>query len=138
MSNVMMPGGKVGNKIAIGSYTGNGKYGDADACKLSFDFTPKLVVVVGRGYYNSSSEWIAIPFLLVMPRPSDAPVKKITYTSWTVGDSSFLNKNDPHAAAQAYYIIAEWGEKNVVWYGYSGSDMQGNYKGFQYDYIALG
>ena len=39
-------------KIATGSYTGTNTYGSSNKNTLAFDFTPKLVFVVGDTYYS--------------------------------------------------------------------------------------
>ena len=44
-------------KIQSGSYTGNGLYGESNKITLTFNFTPKLVILTGKGrvYRNSST-----------------------------------------------------------------------------------
>jgi len=47
-----------GAQIATGSYTGTGTYGSANPCSLTFDFTPKMVIITGKnsGLYVTSEQ----------------------------------------------------------------------------------
>ncbi|WP_298020986.1 hypothetical protein, partial [uncultured Dysosmobacter sp.] len=46
-------------KIQTGSYVGTGTYGESNPCSLTFDFSPKLVIIQNKAKagttYNSTS-----------------------------------------------------------------------------------
>lgn len=55
-------GSNVGTRIETGSYVGTGTYGASNPCSLTFDFTPKYIVISGSSNYNGSliSIWIGV------------------------------------------------------------------------------
>lgn len=99
-------------KIAIGTYTGTGKYGSSNACSLSFDFTPKFLLVWGKlyGYFCMGIK----------------------------GQSMTTFMYDSVYEFQAIAMTTTWGTNKVSWYYSSGHSSQMNRDDETYSYIAIG
>ena len=104
--------------IQTGTYTGKGVFGESNPNSLTFNFTPKLVIISG----NSTKE--------------------------TVGSLIFVRNSTLaegfHVKGQYQRNVLSWGENTVSWYsqalgGYTSSaDFQANASGIRYYYIAIG
>ena len=106
-----------GVKIEVGSYVGTGTYGSSNPNSLTFEFEPRLVVIVGAMYSDGT-----YVYTLTLVNP-------LTVASAHVGSG---NKTG---------CLVTWSGKSVSWYnnGSSGQDgNQLNYSGKTYCYVALG
>lgn len=56
-------GSKVGPRIETGSYVGTGTYGPSNPCSLTFDFTPKIVLMHMRGTHAYSDSTHCMVFV---------------------------------------------------------------------------
>jgi hypothetical protein len=113
--------GAAGNcRIVGGSYEGGGVYGVQNPNTLTFDFPPKLLIVIAPA--QSSSPW-----LLVAARGTTQ-----VHTSTGSTDNCYDRIN------------LLWDENTVTYYadtqtsGYDGTTVQFNKMGYTYHYIALG
>ena len=108
--------GRLGQKaqLATGSYTGTGTYGTSTPNSLTFDFTPKYVVVAKSGantFYSSNPIlWWVTP---------DATVSAST------GNNS-------------YAASASLSGNTLSWYNASGASYQLNTSNAVYQYVAIG
>ena len=112
-----------GTKIKIGSYKGAGTAGSANPNSLSFDFEPKLVIVVyGDATNNSEHDY----YQLIMVRGAAKAQYRMS--------EGMSFSNVPNTLT--------WGERSVSWaFTNSGSSYaawQFNASGKQYNYIAFG
>ncbi len=114
-------------KLAMGSYAGNGTYGEDNPCSLSFDFTPVLVIVQ-KAFKNIVLAPTSLRAILI--RPSTKPGVDM------YAGASQTNTMD---------IDVVWSDKGVKWW----MDMSGtntihapnwqlNTKDEIYHYIAIG
>lgn len=108
-------------KIQTGSYVGTGTYGSSNPCSLTFDFVPRMVVVVGcfvRSYEVTQSETI------VMVNDSN-------------GCSGFVSP--PNTATYLQQNIT-WSGTSVSWYNTSSVIAQLNAPEHspKYFYVAIG
>lgn len=97
-----------GVKLATGSYVGTGTYGNDNPCKLTFDFTPQIVVISkanGRG-----------AFLVLF--------RLIPYY--------------PMMGSNTYAVGVSWGDDYVEWQSTSAVEDQLNVSGTTYYYFAIG
>lgn len=106
-----------GTKFAAGSYTGTNQYGSAHPNTLTFDFTPKALIL----FNGNANSYIKAPMMLVAP----AETQYFVYNGTGGG----------------YEIKVTWGEKSVSWYGTNSSagaqaQMNSNYG--TYFYLAIG
>lgn len=111
--------------IAAGSYTGTGTYGSANKKTLTFDFSPKIVIVNMSGYSTSSGNSAYLCQLIAIRGMTQAT----TYNS---------NNYDNTYGAGADIT---WGENSISWYcsGSSyGEQGQLNISGNKYYYVAFG
>lgn len=109
-----------GVKCTTGSYTGNGKYGSSNPNSLTFDFEPKLVVVMG------DTRWAL--FLHKSPR-------------------SLGRDNDPVSYDRLIQTVT-WSGNTLSWYASTmnsdsgpytvGEETQLNLDGVKYYYLAIG
>jgi len=105
-------------KMAAGTYTGAGVYGPGEeATKLSFDFSPQLVVVVpdsGLNLYGA----------LVLVR----------------GQSAFNGTGFLDSSNYGLGLAVNWGGKSVSWYCESGGSAEKQFNGGNtvYRYFAIG
>lgn len=102
-------------KIAIGSYVGTGTYSSANANSLTFDFVPKLVIIVADARTN-------FPGTVFINGQSQ---------SESIGHNYISN----------YEFTVGWSGNTVTWYTTNsnyGAEAQLNKSGVTYRYIALG
>ena len=105
-------GGKV-CRITTGSYTGNGKTGEANKRTISVDFTPVLVAVTCEKDISGSYNYV--------------PILLIRGCSIAIGNG-IVNGNGP---------TVSWANKSVTWY--AGHDMtMMNFKDWTYQYVVIG
>lgn len=103
-----------GAQIATGSYTGTGTYGSANPCSLTFDFTPKILIIVDS---NGRLPGYAITGFF--------GIAGITYVYTQASGSSY----DTHC-------IVTWGS-TVTWYSPDSAQGQLN-QNTTYRYVAIG
>lgn len=132
-------------RIETGSYVGTGGYGEGAARKLTFNFTPKLVIVMpgtgGSDYFNPYGT-IGMIQEIVFPMVLVRGVTKMTnHGNWAAGYNTSTSSMEQ---------TIEWGENYVQWYSqykytYAGETMyagsaavQRNISGVTYHYIAFG
>lgn len=110
--------GKGNCRIAYGTYTGKGTYGEGNANKLTFDFEPKIVIIqhangaTGESTSSSASDYI----MLTLVKPQKEFYK--------------MNGN------ATVYIT--WTGNSVSWVSYNTAAMQMNLSNTTYLYLALG
>lgn len=105
-------GGRV-CRITTGSYTGNGKTGEANKLTVSVDFTPVLVAVTCEKDISGSYDYV--------------PILLIRGCNLAVGNGITNGSN----------ATVSWGTKSVSWY--AGHDMTAlNYKDWTYQYVVIG
>lgn len=106
-------GGRV-CRITTGSYTGNGKTGEANKRTISVDFTPVLVAVVSEG--DITGNYGYTPMLLLRG------CAKAARNSFTGSGST---------------PTVSWNTKSVAWY--ADHDMTAlNFSGWTYQYVVIG
>lgn len=108
-------------KIAYGTYTGDGQYGSAHPNTLTFDFAPKLLVML----YNDTTI-IGEPYVL------RGGIIMAAVGGWIAPTAS---KNDP---ADFYAVVSQVSGNTVSWYSATGADKQSNISGVTYHYVAIG
>ncbi len=101
-----------GLRVAVGSYTGVGAYGDDNPNVLAFDFKPLLVFLDTGSSDNYSSQ----PLYYILTRPS------------AQYQLPGLNKKG----------TVVWADAGVSWYSESTDESQFNVSGKEYHYIAIG
>lgn len=105
-------------RIQAGSYVGTGTYGADNPCTLTFDFSPKVVIINAEDpYYNV----FLAPIL----------IKGLTYIYYI---TSYYTAND---AIKHESLHPTWGNNFVNWYGRS-ETSQMNWNNITYNYIAIG
>ena len=105
-------GGRV-CRITTGSYTGNGKTGEANKLTVSVDFTPVLVAVTCEKDISGSYDYV--------------PILLIRGCNLAVGNGITNGSN----------ATVSWGTKSVTWY--AGHDMTMlNFKDWTYHYVVIG
>jgi len=107
--------------VQTGSYVGTGTYGEENPNILTFDFTPKLVIVsqvmlIDRGNYYAQT---CTRFVAVYG--TEICFSDFEYTKY----------------AQPANLNLAWGSNTLNWYSTS-ADAQGNVENFTYHYIAIG
>lgn len=113
-------------KIATGSYTGTGKSGSSNKNKLTFDFKPKFVIILGAKYFsNMPAHYFG---LAVLAQGLTGGFGSFGY-SYTDKLSESFN---------AYGVVVSWSGNTVSWYNYSNANAQLNASGATYNYIAIG
>lgn len=111
-------GSKVGPRIETGSYVGTGTYGPKNPCSLTFDFTPKIVLMHLRGDSASSVSTHCMVFV------------------WNITNDFYIgNAGDSHNSVTYY-------ENTMSWYNTTGNLAnalaQLNTSGATYWYTAIG
>lgn len=104
------------SRIGTGSYTGTGATKEANAVSLTFGFKPKMLWIFSsdRGY------WYSIPVF--------------SLTSNYKSQAYFYNNNQ-----WSYDVYAKCVDNTVSFYcGTNSVDLQANYSGAVYNYIAIG
>lgn len=108
-------------RVQTGTYVGTGTYGADDPNTLTFDFTPKLVIISeATRIQNGSVISQYITRLIAVHGTSVCPT-----------DGEYL-ASKPIATA---YLT--WGKQSLSWYSDSAT-AQGNYEDITYHYIAIG
>lgn len=128
-------------KVATGSYVGTGTYGKDNPCTLTFDFTPKFVMVyepdmgVLTGYYY---EWLT-------EDGSDSSFNNYSNTLIAAYGAMYAQRySRMHHRYSTDEVVSDyftWGENTFSWYsgGYStDATVQLNYGGKTYYYLAIG
>ena len=100
-------------QIAVGTYTGTGAYGQSNANSLTFDFTPKAVLICKQDIYNAGNAYM----LLVSGQSRTAQ-----FNSTGGGDCSYCN----------------WSGNTLSWYSTYKAASQLNEDGVSYCYVAWG
>ena len=95
-------------KLAVGTYTGTGKYGTTNKSKLTFPFKPSLVLI----FHPADSNYQAV----CLPG-SD-------------GNTRPFGANTP-------YLYATWSGNTVSWYSTDADNYQFNSKNAVYCYLAV-
>lgn len=109
---------KDGTKIATGSYTGTGTYGESNPNSLTFEFEPKLVSIIGE--FNGTGSSTAT---FVVPKSSKEVCGFVTLGSSSPGVGRFLIQSNG---------------KTISWYSRDGSEKQMNSSNTTYRYVVLG
>lgn len=110
-------------QIETGTYVGDGTSGSSNKNVLNFSFEPKLVIIQGKSFVNSSSEY---PMLGVYVWGN--------YYMWVVGASST-------SVGGGGQVVASTSENKLSWYAKSTSSAaqyQLNYSNVTYQYFAIG
>ena len=105
--------------IYAGSYVGTGTYGSSNPNVLTFDFTPKLLIMngyVATGIYNDNFSRY--------------------YKLYAVRGSEYCHYWYSSNGADTMYLI--WGENSVSWYNKGSFKAQLNDKGHTYHYVVIG
>ena len=101
-------------RIATGSYTGNGTYGESNPTKISCDFYPVIVIIA---YETTASELSSCKFYSVHY------LRGMSYGA-TVAPSTTM-------------AALTWTNQSVSFYS-SSAGNQANYNGYTYHYFILG
>ena len=100
-----------GVRIETGTYTGTGTYNAVNKSSLTFDFAPKLVVILSSRQTT-----------FFMMQGSE------------IGNCYFGNSGN----VTCRNINVIWSGNTVSWYSNDGDHWQSNSQGFKYYYIAIG
>lgn len=100
-------------RIVTGSYVGTGAYGQSNANSLTFDFTPKAVLICKQDIYNAGNAYM---FLV------SGQSRTAQFNSTGGGDCSYCN----------------WSGNTVSWYSTYKAASQLNEDGVSYCYVAWG
>ena len=108
--------------IAYGAYTGNGTFGSGNPKTLTFDFTPRLVIVTGCADGVGDYPWLygapkGRAYSEVMASETE------DYTTYSWGD---------------VYVDLTWGSNSVSWYNAESAEKQLNARNCVYYYFAVG
>ena len=104
------------SKLQTGSYTGTGTYGQSHPCSLTFNFVPKLVLIILDGHINS--QYLNIP--------------SIAFYGQTTGLSM---DNEPGTGWRTCTMT--WNNKRLSWYA-EDQDIQRNREKKKYYWAAFG
>lgn len=111
-------------QMATGSYVGAVQYGASNPNKLTFEFAPKLVVIVpgyttGKGFNER---------LLVLPYGAD-------YVATAFGGTSGSSvEKPPHSKV---VDVSGWGSKTISWYSTNSASAQMNESACTYYWAAF-
>lgn len=116
-------GSNVGTRIKTGSYVGTGTYGPSNPCSLTFDFTPKYIVICGSSNYSGSliSIWIGVHGCNLQAGNGNSAT--ICTTTWLDNGISWYNTSSAFDQANGVGM---------------GNDETPNGILFTYRYIAIG
>lgn len=106
-------------KMKVGTYTGTGTYGASNPTKITVNFTPKVLFVVGS--YGTSN---GIHFV-----QADTGITPIYYTA---------NMTLFRTASGSANGHITWAANSISWYHESIADRQQNEKSKKYFYVVLG
>ena len=101
------------SRVVTGTYTGTGAYGQSNANSLTFDFTPKAVLICKQDIYNAGNAYM---FLV------SGQSRTAQFNSTGGGDCSYCN----------------WSGNIVSWYSTYKAASQLNEDGVSYCYVAWG
>ena len=107
-------------RIQAGSYTGTGTYGTDNPNTLTFDFTPKLVIInqYSGDTDNGGGGWTR---LIAVHGTTKC------YSEWST-----------HGQSSPAFINLTWSEHSLSWCCGADAQRQGNVAGITYHYIAIG
>lgn len=114
-------------KVKTGTYTGTGKSGSANKNKITFPFTPKILIV----YEKESSVSYEAPRTFIAMYG-----QKITFSTLTGSDGNTGQNN-----TYGYNLYLTWSSTQVTWYFNNASGYhyaQLNESGRTYNYILIG
>lgn len=97
-------------RMTLGSYIGTGEYGPEHPNTLTFDFTPRLLLILGEGHGGS--------FLL-------------TY-------SAITTYAPPTATSDSWELEFQWTDNSISWYSEERPGTQRNAEGVAYTYLVIG
>ena len=115
--------GLPGVQIATGSYVGTGKYGADNPNSLTFNFSPKAIIIIpssNNGWRNDGNLGV---FVYGAQYPS------MSFDGTGQGGSSVVN---------GVNTVTGWGSNTIRWNNNQYSNRQLNYSGYTYFYIAFG
>ena len=102
-------------KIATGSYVGTGSYGANNPNTLTFDFTPKLVLLYCNSMYSRG--------IVALVR----------------GEAKYVSR---FGSQNCTTLHLSWTDNSVSWYSDDGANQQFNYDdgadNYRYVYVAIG
>lgn len=128
---IAIPAGQIkdGVKIATGSYTGTGTYGESNPNSLTFAFEPKLVFMFKD----------KLPLYMNVDTTEAHPVYGTTIGMTTAYSKSLFNIYG-RRSGDDYYLYAKKSSdgKTLSWYHGAGANDQMNGSGATYQYIAIG
>lgn len=112
-------------KIAAGSYVGTGTGGEDGPSTLTFDFSPRLIIITTDGGTDTPYPSNSTPRFFVRP--------------WKYANSYA----DGNTSANTYYTYVTWTDNGVSWYaqfddGDPAPGGQLNREGVTYHYLAIG
>lgn len=107
-----------GSKIAVGSYQGTGMYGATNPCTLTFDFTPKFLIIK----INVVAENYGDPLLLCF---------------WGKTTTIYFSKSSSATTSELKNTVTYTGN-TISWYNKTSASYQGNSSASAYHYIAVG
>ena len=124
------PLGQLGAKVqtATGSYTGTGTYGSNKPSSLTFDFEPKLLVIIG--YFSASGNYSA--------------TNASSNGAYNMVSADVLSTKYISGMGLGLYDSgAPYGKKSsdgrtIYWYHSVSAKGQLNISGYTYHYIAIG
>lgn len=128
-------------KVAIGTYTGNNKYGASNPVTISFDFEPKIIVVSVNSsftktyrlqYYNgaynetknqSTNNKVQMSMIYTKDAPSPLVIAHdiscimgVTSNAGDLGYADLLNYNSPYDYVSPLYMITSLENNNFSFY----------------------
>lgn len=98
-------------KVVTGQYTGNGKYGAANLCRIDCGFAPKFVLIKRAGY---GANYYCITAI--------NPQKTVTCN---------------YSSSSTFTATLTWDETGISWYSTTATN-QLNTNNTVYDYLILG
>lgn len=107
--------------IQQGTYVGTGTYGEENPNELSFNFNPKIIIVISC----SSKEVVQTIMLNGMTN------------SWVTGQGNLNNPSTSSAGFTRAALTISWENQKVVWFS-SGSQYQLNEAENTFNYVAIG
>lgn len=118
-------------KIATGSYTGTGTYGQNNPNSLTFEGTPYYVQIIG---ILDGERFLAPNAMYPGVANSDLVVLDLLPLSYPTSDYSGFSFNGSVGYARGKKSSDG---KTISWYSRQNAEAQGNVSGFEYFYIAV-
>lgn len=114
-------------KIATGSYKGTGKYGASNPNSLTFDFTPKIVIIWDEETWSDSNDRASLPSIY--------PWGAVTFWARDYGDNTGKSCN-----ASVSGNTMSWYHSGEAMYQLNKVDVKNNVRTitYIYKYIAIG